>query len=79
MRYLPDVIRRIEMVIPPTQMELLHALRDRKKSASYAAPEMQTMWWNLTYETLCEYVFNEDKWKGNYWQEELRKIWTGEK
>lgn len=78
MRRLYDVILKMIDVVPPTQIELVHELRSRLSSVRYAAPEVQSMWWDLTYETLCEYVFNEEKWKGNYWQEALRKIWVGE-
>lgn len=89
-RDLCDVIDAMLEVIPVHQGQdsLIAALKSRKQSASYAAPEMQPMWWTLTYETLSQYVFEDvddyNDWvqylknSNQYWKEDLRKIWVGE-
>ena len=89
-RNLYEVIDAMLKVIPVHQGQdsLIAALKSRQKSALYAAPEMQPMWWTLTYETLSQYVFGDvddyNDWvqylknSNQYWKEDLRKIWVGE-
>lgn len=79
MRRLPDVIGKIMEVIPESERELLLTLKSRRESASYAAPEMMSVWWNRTYNVLVHYVFREEVWQDLSWQEEVRKIWINEK
>lgn len=92
-RDLCDVIDAMLEVIPAHQGQdsLIKALKSRQKSASYVAPEMQPMWWELTYETLSQYVFSDvgsyrdyNDWvqhlkdANEYWKEDVRKAWVGE-
>lgn len=79
MRFLPNVLNDILVAIPETENDLISNLKSVQQSSSYAAPEMQPMWWNKAYEILIAFVFAKDIWKDLDWQEEVRKIWTNEK
>ena len=77
MRNLYDVIRKILEVIPETEIKLIIDLRKVRNSLLYSAPELQHMWWNETYNILCDEVFNED-FNEDDWHGKVRRIFVGE-
>ena len=74
MRKITEVIDRIVSVVPGGNDLLLERLAALRVSASLAAPEMQSEWWDILYETLVAEIGEADK----AWKEHVREIFSGE-
>lgn len=56
MRNLVTVLNEIIEVIPKENDEMINHLKHLRESASYSAPEVMYMWWNLVHESLLDYI-----------------------
>lgn len=77
MRYLPDVINEILVVVPESETELIKSLTSILSSARYAAPELQIDWWMKTADVL--YARFGSGIPTEEWGDTIGKIWIDTK
>lgn len=67
MRYLPNVVRQIESLVPDNfelYKLLIKSLNSISESYRYAPPETQGIWWHRLAETLqCHLKEPDENWK----------------
>ena len=84
MRNLVTVIDQMLNVIPtenaicnaPSTPSFIAALRSRRDSVEYSAPELMRLRWESVAETLSDYI-SQDETLWTDWQKEVVKIWMG--
>jgi|APGre2960657373_1045057.scaffolds.fasta_scaffold261561_2 hypothetical protein len=76
MRNLVTVIDQMLNVIPTENASFIAALRSRRDSVEYSAPELMGLRWESVAETLSDYI-SQDETLWTDWQKEVVKIWMG--
>jgi hypothetical protein len=77
MRNLLTVIDQMLNVIPTENTSFIAALRSRRDSVEYSAPELMRLRWESVAETLSDYIPPDvEMW--TTWQKEVVKIWMNE-
>ena len=73
MRNLADVIDQMVEVIPANEETLIARLNATRQSVLFAAPELESFWWNMCAERLNDEIGQPTK----KWQKQIGLIFSG--